>query len=204
MNRLKIAVIFLCLVFWPLSLFLSSPSLNLNFKKLRDQTIFYYDPQAQQQVIMKGYLYPTIWMSRLFQNKPSIYLERFEFNFFALTDLNNYFFAFHPREIIIDNTNLQKYPFLSIAFFLIGLYKLPKHKYFNPVGLSLVLMIIILSLLKNFDGYDFVLYFPLSAILLIGFMEFYKKPSYLKTIFVIFFLTFTIIELTHTLIAYLK
>lgn len=199
----KLLIIFLALIFWPLSFLLKSGPIDINFHDLKSNTIFYYNPDSLQNILTEGYLYPTVWMSRLFQNKPSIYLHRFEDNFFALLDINNYFFAFHPREIHVNNQNLQKFPSLSLVFLLIGFYSLPKKrlKFFVSI---LIFLIFPLSLLKNFDRFDIILYPIISYFICSGIVEFFKKPSLLKNLFTIFFLLFSLIELTHTLTLILK
>jgi hypothetical protein len=56
-------------------------------------SIFYFEHNDQQKIIRQGYLYPNIYLARLFQNKPTIYKDRFLFNFFSVIDPNNYFFG---------------------------------------------------------------------------------------------------------------
>lgn len=166
------------------------------------KSIFVDDYQERQSVIRKGQLYPTVWLARLFQNKPSIYLERYEFNLTALTDPNNYFFGFHPREIVTNNQNLIKFPFLSIVFFLMGLYYLGKNIYFRRKELAhwkflvvvIISLIFCLSLLTSFDKHDFVLFIPLSIIMFTGFNIFIKNLNNSKKICLSIFLIFGFLE----------
>jgi hypothetical protein len=162
-------------------------------------SIFYFEHNDQQKIIRQGYLYPNIYLARLFQNKPTIYKDRFLFNFFSVIDPNNYFFGYHPRQITADNQNLQKFPFLSLSFFLIGLFhSVLKRKWFL---VSLLIIFINLALLKNFDKTDGVLWLPLSGILIEGWQNFTAKMNFLKWVFLIFFLIFTLTEYLQIVIS---
>lgn len=190
-NRTRLSFFFLIL---------SLVIILLNFRIFFADSIFIYNHDSRQEIIQKGYLYPNVWLSRMFQNKPSIYWERFTFNFFALIDPNNYFFHFHPREIVVDNQNLDKFPFLSIVFFILGLLSLPNSRYRKFLLILIPILIFNLSLLKNFDRYDFSLYFPMFLIIISGFNHF---KSYLKVpqkIFLAIFLIFTLTEYLHLII----
>lgn len=168
--------------------------LLLNWKGFWGQTIFVPDYQKQQEVVGKTYLYPSVFLARIFQNKPRIYWDKFTNNFFALTDPNNYFFGFHPREIIIDNQNLRKYPFLSLVFMVFGLYYLGNNPHKKFILVLLASSILSLSILTIFDRNDFILWLPLFLILIDGVKVFDKTKWKFRTIFYIVFLVFTITE----------
>jgi len=136
-----------------------------NFRK---QSIFVYDYEANQSLIRKIYLYPNIYLARFSQNKINLYFDKATNNFFGLIDPNNYFFAFHPREIISTNHNLNKYPFPSLIFVLFGLYYFLKHPQFKFIASLILGSIINLSLLNNYDLADFILYLPLSLTIVYG------------------------------------
>ena len=129
---LKKTIIIISLILWPLNLI-------LNFNKLHfsTQSVFAHDYQGEQLVLRNTELYPNILMARVFQNKPRIYINKYASNFFALTDLNNYFFALHP-EPISGNVNMFKYPFLDLVFFLFGIYYFTKSKYKKLILLILI------------------------------------------------------------------
>lgn len=134
------------------------------------QSIYVKDYEAQQKVIRDQQLYPSILLARTFSNKAKIISDKFLGNIFALTDPNNYFFNYHPREIT-GNQNLSKFPFLTLPFFLLGIYKLIKEKnnlFILTISLSSVLA---LSFLTNFDRNDFILWVPFCLILYRGFEE---------------------------------
>lgn len=161
-------------------------------KSFIGSSIFYYEHHDQQKIIRQGYLYPNIYLSRLFQNKPSIYIDRFLFNFFSLTDPNNYFFGFHPRQIPVENQNLQKFPFLSVVFFLIGLYQAVFKR--KILLVTLLIIFINLALLKNFDKTDSLVWLPISILVIEGIYNFVKKINFQKRLLLLIFFIFTLAE----------
>ena len=182
---MKKIIVFTILLFWPLNLLLNSKD-NFQFNTLT-KTVFVNDYQAEQRILDKINLYPTVFFARVYQNKGRIYLDKITDNFFALADPSNYFFGFHPREII-GNQNLKKFPLVSIIFFLTGLYyfKSLKHKKFILIYSSISLFY--LSILENFDRGDFLLWLPITLIILHGLNINYKNKywDYIALIFWIF------------------
>lgn len=160
-------------------------TLTVNFSQFRGQTIFNPDYEAEQQVLEKINLYPTVLMARVFQNKARIYLDKISSNLFALTDPNNYFFGFHPREIVVENQNLKKFPFVSIIFFLLGLYFVNKYKYRSFILVLLLASLLSLSILKNFDRTDFIIWIPLGLLVAHGIEVIEGKPLQ-KLLFAVF------------------
>ncbi len=140
----------------------------LFLKPFYGQTIFISNNDAKQEIIQKANLYNSIFLARIFQNKARIPLNKLTNNFFALTDPNNYFFGFAPRQITVDNQNLKKFPFLSLPFLLIGLFYLTKLRDWKLITAFLVVALINLSLLTNFDRNDFILWPFLSLIIIHG------------------------------------
>lgn len=179
---MKKIIIFLILIFWPFSLYLNNKPLRLDFPP---QTIFAEDYQAHQKILRDTKLYKTVFMARAFHGKARISLDKFNDNFFALIDPNNYFFGFAPRQIV-GNQNLQKFPFASIFFFSWGLWNFDKIRKRKLIAVSLAFGIFGLSLLANFDKYDFVLWFPLSAILINGVNLWPRKYNFFFLAFIIF------------------
>lgn len=176
-------------------LLLSLVILTFSWKAFWGQTIFQSDYEAQQAVISKSYLYPTVFTARLFQNKLRIYINKFNNNFFAIVDPNNYFFSFHPREIKVDNQNLTKFPFLGIIFTLFGLYYIRKHPSSKFIIAIFVSAIISLSILQIFDRNDFILWLPLSLVIIYGRKVFDEKQKRFQYAFYTLFILFTIPEL---------
>ena len=121
MKLLTKIVICLTLALWPLSLALTNSYKDIgndlgNYFRF---SIFAPDDQAPLIINAKRSVYGFDFFGRLFNNKATFVYNRFKANFFALTDLNNYFFGFHPREIVRENLNLDKFPFISIILMLL-------------------------------------------------------------------------------------
>lgn len=161
---LKKIVILFILILWPVNLLISRDLPKPEIPK----TIFAKDYQAEQLILRNIHLYPNVILARVFQNKGRIYLNKFTDNFFALTDPNNYFFGLHPRPIVPNNRNLFKFPFIGIIFFGYGIFTIKKYKYKPQLITAFSVLIAILSVLKNFDGYDFVLWIPVSIVIIHG------------------------------------
>lgn len=182
-------------------LFLSLIILLVSWKSFVGQTIFTPDYEARQAVIRKTHLYPTVFTARLFQNKVRIYADKFIDNLFALSDPNNYFFGFHPRQIP-NNQNLTKYPFVGLLFALYGLYHLDKSKDKKFIINFLAGSLISLSLLTLFDRNDFILWLPLALVFFHGVIQFEKKyKDKAKFIFFVFIL-FAIPELIRIFVQF--
>ncbi|MCJ7805579.1 hypothetical protein MUP46_02955 [Patescibacteria group bacterium] len=175
------------LIFFAISIIV----LALVWRPFKGQTIFTLDYQARQQVLRNITLYPNPISARMFQNKAKIYYDKFISNLFALTDPNNYFFGFHPREITVTNQNLDKYPFLEVVFALIGIFVLGKSRNKEFIITSFVSLIISLSVLNSFDRNDFILWLPISLLLVEGIKYFFglrnKNVVYIfSTVFILF------------------
>lgn len=160
----------------------------LFIKPFYGQSVFTYDYEAQQKILQKEKLYPSIFLARLFQNKARIPLTKIINNSLALTDPNNYFFGFAPGQIKVDNQNLDKFPFLSLPFLLMGLYFFNKNKDWKFLLTTFIASFTNLSLLRNFDRNDFILWIPLSLLILYGLNIFNKKFQYAKYYYLIFIL----------------
>jgi len=167
-----------------------------NWPELKGETIFNLDYEKKQEVIRNTRLYNSIPMARLFHNKPRIVIDKFNIRFFFLIDPSNYFFKFHPREGLINNQNLQKFPSLALIPFLIALINISSKN--KSTLVYIFSAIIALSLLNNFDRHDFILFFPMLLLIKKGF-EIIFKTKY-KLLYAAVFLIFTVFELTRILI----
>ena len=98
------------------------------------QTIFISDYERRQEVIRNTHLYDSVFLARFSHNKLKIITDKFIYNFFAITDLNNYFFGFHPRQIV-GNQNISKYPYPFLVFFLRVSTEVVARKGVDQVGL---------------------------------------------------------------------
>ena len=177
-----------------ITFFLSLIAFCIVWKPFWGQTVFKTDYEAQQSVIRKSQLYPNVFMARSFQNKARIPLDKITYNFFALIDPNNYFFGFQPRQIIVNNQNIDKFPFVSLIFFIFGLYTINKNQNKKFVLITLFASLISLIVLNSFDRNDFILWLPLSLVILHGVNKLQNKYLYL------IFLIFTVPQLIRILV----
>lgn len=180
-----------------LFLILSILVLVLTFKPFWGQTIFRLDHDSKESVIAKTYLYPHPLLARAFQNKGRIITDKFITNFFAITDPNNYFFGFHPRQITVNNQNIVKFPFLSIPLFVLGIKSFVKRKKYFVFSL-IFSSIVSLSILTNFDRNDFVLWIPLSIIAWRGLKE--LKNTNLNRIYTSLIIANALFEISRSLV----
>ncbi len=178
--------------------------LMLFFKPFRNQSIFVTDNNSKQEVIQKIHLYPNIPLARLFQNKARIYLDKLNNNFFSLTDPSNYFFGFQPRQISLNNQNLDKYPFLTLIPFLFGTYYFGKNKNLKFILITFIGSILTLSLLTNFDRHDFILWLPISLVIIFGLDKLESKLANKTKYFNFIFVLFGIAQLLRLFVQYLK
>lgn len=148
-------ILIIALILWPFNFLVvnrSNPALWTV-----PETIFAPDYQAKQLILRNTYLYPNIFLARLFQNKWHIPADKFKNNLFSLLDPGYYFFSSHPREMY-HNQNLVKLPFLALIFFAIGLLNLTSLKKFRLLSALFIIFLIILSLLVDFDRYNLLLW----------------------------------------------
>ena len=168
------------------------------WKPFWGQTIFIQDYEARQVVIRDTQLYPSVFLARTFHNKARIIMDKFTFNFFALTDPNNYFFGFAPRQIV-NNQNLVKFPFFAIILVFYGVFFIRKAENKKFITLIFLSSIISLSILGIFDRNDFVLWVPMVLLFIHGVNLFTKKFKFSFWILVLFII-FTIPELLRIVI----
>lgn len=178
-------------------LMLSSLFFAFFIKAFWGQTVFIPDYEARQLVIRQTQLYPNVFLARLMHNKLRIILDKASDNFFALTDPNNYFFAFHPREQIVGNQNLNKFPFLALMPFIPGVFNLSKSRNYKFILLTATASAINLLVLNLFDRNDFILWLPLALIVTHGITSFQKLYPKAFRVFSYVFLVFSLIELVR-------
>jgi hypothetical protein len=162
-------------------------------------TVFANDYQGEQLILRNIHLYPTPLFARIFQNKPRIYIYKYIGNFFVLTDPNNYFFALHP-EPLTGEKNIFKYPFVAIVFFLYGLYFISKYRYRKVILVTFVPSVLVLSILKNFEWLSFVLWIPISLVIIHGIEQMYKDHKKLFLTLSILLILFAIPEIIRSFV----
>jgi len=76
-------------------------------------------------------------LGQLFENKPVYFFSKWEKNVFESLDLNNYFFAGHPRERL-GVSEFKKFPFIYLPILLIGFFQTIKKRhtfiFLYPIG----------------------------------------------------------------------
>lgn len=192
----------LIFAFWPTSFFLVNQPTHFQIfnNSLKAGTVFQVTPLDYDSLIKKIGLFPNRNFARLEQNKLTPIISKYNLNFFSLLDPNNYFFGLHPRENVIPNQNLIKFPPFSIIFFLTGLYLWSGLKHHRFIfSLSLV-SILILSFLNIFDGLDLILYLPLALIIRHGLLKFNQNKSFLITPTLLLFCFVSAIDLIRIIL----
>lgn len=193
MKLLTKLTIGLTLTLWPLSLVLTNAFKDIpsDLRNYYSFSIFAPDDQAPLIINSKRSIYPNDFMGRFFNNKAAFIYGRFKANFFALTDPNNYFFGFHPREIVRQNLNLEKFPFVSAVFLVYAFYRFNKLKRAKFL-LTLFFTLVAFLSLANFDKVDFVLYPILSIFMVHGITLMSKERPKLYLTTAIFLIIFSI------------
>jgi len=149
------------IISWPLSL-INKP---VHFDKA---TIFYPVTEEETWNFEKKLALDTSKIKKFYYNKSTIVKDRYLKNFLVMMDLNNYFFAMHPREDVSGVAYRFKYPFEAILFLIIAIKITCKNKKYIKVWLIILAEILILSFLKQVDGWDFILFFPITYLLYLG------------------------------------
>jgi hypothetical protein len=149
------------LISWPLSL-IKKPA------KMTIETIFYPATQDETWTFQKELALDTSPIKKIYYNKVTIIKDRYFKNFLVLIDLNNYFFEMHPREDVSGVDYRFKYPFWTIVFLILGIKATVKNKKYSWIWGLIFLEIILLSFLKHLDGWDFILFLPISWLMILG------------------------------------
>jgi hypothetical protein len=168
------------IVSWPLSLIISPP-------KIKFETIFYPLSNDEQWDYSKKLALDTSKIKRFYYNKTTVFKQRYLSNFLVLTDLNNYFFIMHPREDVPGLDYRFKYPFVTILFLIIAIKVTINQKKYFKIWFLILSEMMVLSFLKQLDGFDLLLYIPITFLLYLGAKELTKlKYSWLVNIIFIF------------------
>lgn len=171
-----------------------------SFIHFRGQSIFVEDYEARQMVIRNQKLYPHPYLSRTFHNKAKVVFDKANQNFFEMIDPGNYLFGFAPRQVIERGQNLNKFPFLALPFFALGVYFIRLNRDKKYIFTAFFAGITSLAPLTLYDRHDFILYVPLSLILIQGLNLFDKKVTPKSKFYYLFFIFFSTIELFRSII----
>lgn len=167
--------------------------IQLQTTSIKSLTILENDQQRVQQERIK--MYPPVYIDLFFKViwlKPADWIEksnfiialsRIEENLFENLDLNKYFFAGFPRNTPAD---FQKFPFVLMPLFIIGLIKLIKGREFLILTALLFAPILILSLTGTNSALGPVVLFPFFIIsILQGIKDLSTKFKNKKTFYII-------------------
>ncbi|MCW1949467.1 MAG: hypothetical protein KIH89_003460 [Candidatus Shapirobacteria bacterium] len=152
---------------WPLSLIVKPA----HFDKA---TIFYPITEQEKWNFEKRLALDTSRFKKVYYNKTTVIKERYLKNFLVMLDLNNYFFGMHPREDVSGVDYRFKYPFVTIIFLILAIKATVNNKKYIKVWLIFLAEIFLLSLMKQIDGWDAILFLPLTYLLSIGSRELNK------------------------------
>ncbi len=131
-----------------------------------DLSLFVHTPEEIFKINQRRQYYDNL-TGRLFQNKLSLSVNKFETNLFQILDPNMYFFASHPRERV-GVKEFSKFHFLFIPIFLIGFFSLIKDTS-KTIFIYAFFTIAISTLVKNSAYLGPVFVFPLIvSVLYIG------------------------------------
>ena len=156
------------IISWPLSL-INKPA---HFNKA---TIFYPITEEEKWDFEKKLALDTSGFKKFYYNKTTVIKDRYLKNFLVMMDLNNYFFGMHPREDVPGVDYRIKYPFVTVIFLILAIKATINSKKNIKVWGILLGEIILLSFMKQIDGWDIILFFPLTYLLIIGSKELNKN-----------------------------
>jgi len=152
------------IISWPISLIKKPAKISL-------QTIFYPVTQDEEWTFQKELALDTSPIKKIYLNKTTIIKDRYLKNLLVLMDPNNYFFMMHPREDVSGVDYRFKYPFWTIIFLVLGIKATVKNKKYSWIWRLIFLEMIVLSFLKQMDGWDIILFPPISWLMILGVKE---------------------------------
>lgn len=170
-----------------------------SYKTFYAYSIFTPDPLATDTLIKKISLIPSRNLARIYENKTTIPQEKYKANIFLSLDLNNYFFSLHPREEG-NNQNLNKYPYLAIIPFLLGLFFILENVHKKWLITVFIAAILSLGFINNQDRYDLLIFLPVSLLCFYGLKKLANASGIFFWIFSAAFIPITLIELTRIII----
>jgi len=132
------------------------------------------DPEIYQINERRSY-YRSAALGRLTENKLTFLLYKYQKNFFQGLDPNFYFFANHPRERPgIKET--EKFSWLFLIPFLVGLYWQFKQKFFWGFG-YFILVLGAISFFQDFDRFVICLFPFIFLSIILGIWKIFKWVS---------------------------
>lgn len=150
-SHRRLFLLLLIIGSWGTSLLTQPPKLKL-------ATIFYPIIGEEKRIFDEKKGLDTSQIKVIYYNKTTIYSNRYWNNFFGLLDINSYFFGGHPREDVSDRVFRTKIIWILVFPFILGLWRI-------RIGWKWLGILFLLALLKNPDGWDFILAIPMMLIL---------------------------------------
>ena len=137
-------------------------------QRIKSERIQFYNPSNHYMRV----LFARFNLKELLEGNFNTAKNRLERNFFETIDSNVYFFAGHPRERVWAN-DFEKFPFIFIVPFLIGVYLavIEKEKF-------LILFAIISLIVLTYFGHKN----PLGPFILFPFFVYLINKGVLKTV----------------------
>jgi|WetSurMetagenome_2_1015567.scaffolds.fasta_scaffold41667_2 hypothetical protein len=172
----------------------------LSYKTFYNYSIFTPDPLAWDTLNKKISFIPNSYMAKIFENRTTIAQNKFKSNFFLSLDLNNYFFSMHPREIMGDNQNLNKFPYLAIIPFLLSLFFIPENKHKKWLLTTIFAAVITLGFINNPDKFDILIFVPFFLLCFYGLKKITTLPNLYFWLFSLLFIPTSIIELLRIIV----
>ena len=171
-----------------------------SYKTFYAYSIFTPDPLAIDTISKKNSLIPNPLLGKLFENKTTVFQVKFKSNFFVSMDINNYFFSLHPQEMG-NNQNLNKYPYLAIIPFLIGLFYIMDNRQKKWIISSFLTAAFSLAFINNQDKFDIILYLPITLICIFGLIKLSKISNKFYWLFTLVFISISTIEFVRIILS---
>ena len=124
----------------------------------------------KEKMFLESPAIPSTPLARIYLNKYSLFVGEYEHNFFNLLDPNRYFFGSHPRENPAEEVNFIKFPFISIFFILLAVFRVKDDTHIRYLLLSVLVLIFSLSFARDLSSVDFLLYPYISALIISGYV----------------------------------
>ena len=149
------------MVWWPWSLIKDRPKWEM-------KTIFGPAEEMERINLDQKLALDTSQIKRFYYGRWTIYKDRYVKNFFNLLDVNGYFFAGHPREGVPGIVYRNCFPWWLLPIWLWGCFKVKwKWWWLGPL--------LIVPLFKNGDGWNLVMWWPMTVIFLAGVKDLNEK-----------------------------
>jgi hypothetical protein len=154
---------------WPVSLIAEPP-------KMETELVWQLDDAAEEKRILTQKLgLDSSQIKKIFYNtKTTIPSSRYIKNVLVMVDMNNYFFGKHPQAEVTEGGYRMKFPYVAIIGFLAGVYESVKRKKYIKLWLGGGVVVLVVSVFKNIDGWDMAMYPLLVMVTIEGLKEINK------------------------------